>query len=136
MLEAFSSQATVLGKRKAKQSSDKLVLHLTSPSLTSTKLSSGPGSAILVNGSLIANTAKRYRCTQHGCEKSYSKPSRLEEHERSHTGQVNLFLSTHADFHLRDRITFRDHMFAKLAVSPTCGKLTFMPIPVHISRTI
>ncbi|KAH0589146.1 hypothetical protein H2248_004912 [Termitomyces sp. 'cryptogamus'] len=42
---------------------------------------------ILVNGALVANTKKRYQCTYAGCDKSYSKPSRLEEHQRSHTGQ-------------------------------------------------
>ena len=42
----------------------------------------------LVDGSLVKGAKKQYRCTFSGCEKSYSKPCRLEEHERSHTGEV------------------------------------------------
>ena len=45
---------------------------------------------VLVNGSLVKNAKKKYHCTFSGCEKSYSKPCRLEEHERSHTGEVCL----------------------------------------------
>jgi hypothetical protein len=30
-----------------------------------------------------------YPCTFEGCKKAYRKPSRLEEHERSHTGEVS-----------------------------------------------
>jgi general transcription factor IIIA len=33
-----------------------------------------------------------YRCTYQNCMKSYMKPSRLAEHQRSHTGEVCLFL--------------------------------------------
>jgi len=78
------------------------VLHLTSPSSSSTFLPdqsdselSGPQASsskippIIINGQLVAGTKKRYRCTFDGCGKGYSKPSRLEEHERSHTGQVS-----------------------------------------------
>jgi len=32
-----------------------------------------------------------YRCTHQGCTKSYTKPSRLAEHQRSHTGEVSIF---------------------------------------------
>ena len=31
---------------------------------------------------------KRYKCTYEGCAKAYTKPSRLDEHVRSHTGEV------------------------------------------------
>jgi hypothetical protein len=31
---------------------------------------------------------KKYECSYEGCEKKYIKPSRLAEHERSHTGDV------------------------------------------------
>lgn len=79
---------TVLGKRKT---SKDLVLHLTSDtefeqgSSTKTKSASAP---VLVNGNLVQNTKYIYKCTYDGCERAYSKPSRLEEHERSHTGEV------------------------------------------------
>ena len=46
------------------------------------------GAPIIVNGQLVNDTKKRYACTYEGCDKAYSKPSRLEEHVRSHTGQV------------------------------------------------
>ncbi|KAI5123190.1 hypothetical protein M0805_003957 [Coniferiporia weirii] len=42
---------------------------------------------IIVNGKLVVDDKRRYRCTSEGCSKSYRKPSRLEEHERSHTGE-------------------------------------------------
>jgi hypothetical protein len=44
---------------------------------------------VIVNGKLLLNSRRIYQCTFHGCEKSYPKPSRLEEHERSHTGDVS-----------------------------------------------
>lgn len=50
--------------------------------------SSKNGVPVIINGKLQANTKKRYQCTHSGCEKAYSKPSRLAEHERSHTGEV------------------------------------------------
>jgi hypothetical protein len=86
--------ATVLGKRKAVTS---LVLHLASspePSHPQSDSDFEPEvqakalPPIIVNGKLVENTKKRYRCTYQGCSKAYTKPSRLEEHERSHTGEV------------------------------------------------
>lgn len=53
---------------------------------TSTRAHNMP--LIIANGKLVIDNAKRYRCTLDGCIKSYRKPSRLEEHERSHTGEV------------------------------------------------
>jgi hypothetical protein len=44
---------------------------------------------VIVNGKLLLNSNRIYKCTFDGCEKSYTKPCRLEEHERSHTGDVN-----------------------------------------------
>jgi hypothetical protein len=35
---------------------------------------------------------KRYACQYEGCDKAYTKPSRLAEHELSHTGEVCSFL--------------------------------------------
>lgn len=34
--------------------------------------------------------SKLYACTHAGCDKAYRKPSRLREHERSHTGEVSV----------------------------------------------
>lgn len=43
---------------------------------------------VLVNGSPVKNAKKECRCTFSGCGRSYSKPCRVEEHERSHTAEV------------------------------------------------
>src|SRR5260221_9231271 len=103
-MEISCCQSTVLGKRKAKRVNETLVLRLTSPISTDSQLP-GPSDSewlppnssksrinapILTNGSLVAETKKCYHCTYHTCGKAYSKRSRLEEHERSHTGQVRL----------------------------------------------
>ncbi|KZT38466.1 hypothetical protein SISSUDRAFT_986194 [Sistotremastrum suecicum HHB10207 ss-3] len=46
---------------------------------------------MLVNGIAVPATGptskKPYQCTHAGCTKRYSKPSRLEEHERTHSGE-------------------------------------------------
>ncbi len=76
----------VLGKRKTQE----YVLRLTSSPEPSTNDSDcNPSSQpILVNGVLVEKTKKRYKCTFSSCDKAYTKPSRLVEHERSHTGEV------------------------------------------------
>lgn len=107
--------ATVLGKRKAVRKSASLVLHLasspepshpqsdsdfeppTSP-VNSSKFQPLP--PIIINGQLVENTKRRYKCTHKGCTKAYTKPSRLEEHERSHTGEVNVTPSSVPCVHL------------------------------------
>src|SRR5882762_4859297 len=90
--------ATILGKRKAVKYSAPLILHLAlspEPSHVQSHLSEAlipPEKTflpIIVNGKLVVNTKKKYRCTYQGCTKAYTKPSRLEEHERSHTGDVS-----------------------------------------------
>lgn len=44
----------------------------------------------LVSTTKKTGRPKRYICSHEGCSKAYTKPSRLAEHERSHTGQVSL----------------------------------------------
>ena len=123
----------VLGKRKART---EYVLRLTSsPEPTTASDSDEPPSTIshskpiIVNGVLVEKTRKRYKCTFSGCDKAYGKPSRLAEHERTHTGEVypnfvgeTYTLSVHSG-----------HSFAKLAKSPTIGRPIFRPIHEHIS---
>ena len=85
------STVTILGKRKTRRENEILVLSAPSqPSVTSDTIILPPGPST----STEVPTKKRHRCTYQGCEKAYSKPSRLEEHERSHTGQV--YLSCHS----------------------------------------
>lgn len=39
-----------------------------------------------------SRTERRYRCIHIGCDKAYFKPSRLKEHELTHTGEVSYTL--------------------------------------------
>ena len=93
--------STVLGKRKQVRDSAPLILHLASSpepihtqSDSDFELETEKGlPPIIVNGELVLNTKRKYKCTYEGCTKAYTKPSRLEEHERSHTGDVSPSLS-------------------------------------------
>ncbi|KAH9485146.1 hypothetical protein JR316_0002053 [Psilocybe cubensis] len=118
-----ATQTTVLGKRKATTNDENFVLLLSpSPSTsalpsTSTlpfpeRLDSDSSSKqasdtisdfIIINGKLVPHTKKCYRCTHLGCDKAYTKPSRLEEHERTHTGQT-----PHALWHARGPAARKD----------------------------
>lgn len=101
-----SCQSTLLGKRKTARHEENLVIHLNSEHARRSPYTSQDEqfefqfnhsthviskTHIIVNGSLVSNTKKCYQCSYKGCEKAYTKPSRLEEHERSHTGQVSFF---------------------------------------------
>lgn len=95
-LVTIINSGSVLGKRKPHSKPDTFVLHLSSSPEPGSVLSDsdfeppkkGSGPPILVNGTLVAHTKKPFKCPHVSCEKSYSKPSRLAEHERSHTGLV------------------------------------------------
>lgn len=104
MLSAGSTSLVVLGKRKRHEN---LVLHLSGGSTSesdndtasefsfknvpkASSMGKSPRAPIIVNGKLVADEKKRYHCTFDGCSKSYRKPSRLEEHERTHTGEVSI----------------------------------------------
>ena len=107
--QLMSLTTTILGKRKSRATPQALLLQLSASDSNyeyeqddgsfqepepSTDLPQTPPSTkgrfelVMINGSLVKNTKKKYHCTFPGCEKSYSKPCRLEEHERSHTGEV------------------------------------------------
>ncbi|TCD66374.1 Strongly-conserved Zn-finger binding protein (TFIIIA) [Steccherinum ochraceum] len=89
------SSTVVLRKRKHSQVEDPLVLHLSSsPSPSYDPYSESEYDTSKSGPSIPASTLaqkdtpakKRYKCSYEGCRKAYSKPSRLAEHERSHTG--------------------------------------------------
>lgn len=90
----------VLGKRKRPES---LILQLSGGSESegdNSDLSTAPIASsskikldrapIIVNGRVVFDEKRRYRCVVEGCGKSYTKPCRLEEHERTHTGEVRV----------------------------------------------
>ena len=94
------SSTIVIGKRKhAAVSEDPLVLHLSSSPSPSRDLRSdseyeSPQAVFDIGTSTVQPTSKppyqkRFKCAHEGCTKAYSKPSRLAEHERSHTGDVS-----------------------------------------------
>jgi hypothetical protein len=67
-----------------------------------------------------APTNKPYVCSHVGCGKSYRKPSRLREHERSHTGEVEpivVIISYDTDEQCRD------HLCAQNVESPISENL-------------
>lgn len=83
---ARPSSSTTIVLRKRKRPNSPLVLRLSAspaPSLAASRSLSPPGTS--------TNTPparKRYTCDFAGCTKAYSKPARLAEHQRSHTGDV------------------------------------------------
>lgn len=77
---------------------------------------------VLVNGSLVKNAKKKYHCTFSGCKKSYTKPCRLEEHERSHTGEVS-FVFFRAE-RLKMAVDRSGPSYAQLAINHICERLT------------
>jgi hypothetical protein len=121
-----------------------LILHLSGASASESeyeptvkRIAGASRQPVIVNGKLLLNPKRIYKCTFDSCDKSYAKPSRLEEHERSHTGDVGQIDHTHfpivtlINFAISAR-TFapraRSHIFAKLicklTYAPTCPSLT------------
>ncbi|KAI0825193.1 hypothetical protein BC628DRAFT_1517671 [Trametes gibbosa] len=92
-MDSSNSTATTLTLRKRKHR-ESLVIHLSSPSPscehdpTHTESEYEPGQTSDVPAHHVPTPGgqKRYPCNYEGCPRSYSKPSRLAEHERSHTG--------------------------------------------------
>ncbi|KAF6760174.1 transcription factor iiia [Ephemerocybe angulata] len=109
MESSLTLTTTVLGKR-ARSKSHVGVIHLASGSEPSYSEQSDfeppkPSSSsrpVLINGKLVANTKRRYQCTHPGCDKAYTKPSRLEEHERAHTGERPFVCETCQKTYLRE----------------------------------
>lgn len=144
MLEhsASSTSTVTLGKRKRGGS---LVLHLSSPSpsghendgiYTESEYDPGHTSDLHVDASSSGKgkVKRRYACQFAGCTKAYSKPSRLAEHERSHTGDVRPALRCFTKRNLTRPCSVL--LFAQHAVNPTCVRIIFKPIPAHIYRAL
>ena len=130
---------TVLGKRKASGRKTALVLHLASSPEPTHILSESDDSyqppatsstpPILINGRLVPSTKRRYRCTYDSCEKAYTKPSRLIEHERTHTGDVRC---PSPNIFTRSDPLFRDRSYAKLVKNLILEKLIYTLIHAPI----
>ena len=67
--------STVLGKRKVSNHVGVIFL-ASSPEPTASEHDD------------VVPVKRPYQCTYPGCSKAYTKPSRLQEHQRSHTGEV------------------------------------------------
>ncbi|KZT50644.1 hypothetical protein CALCODRAFT_461473 [Calocera cornea HHB12733] len=111
-----------------------------------TTASSSRTSLLLVNGKLLAREKgvrpKRYACTWPGCEKAYTKPVRLEEHERSHTGDrpyrcdecgQSYMRDTHLAAHVRTHKPDSEKPYA--CSTESCGKRfwTSSQLKLHIA---
>lgn len=65
--------------------------------LIQTQPKASTSSVVLVNGKLTQTASlplsggrvKKFKCIFPGCDKSYTRPVRLEEHVRTHTGEVS-----------------------------------------------
>ncbi|KAF9484507.1 hypothetical protein BDN70DRAFT_872537 [Pholiota conissans] len=108
MDDGFFTVPTILGKRKAIERNDILILRLaanlpgTQYEFSEQHAPTNKRTPIIINGALVEDTKKRYCCTYDGCGKAYTKPSRLEEHERSHTGQRPFVCETCGNSYLRE----------------------------------
>ncbi|KAL6302221.1 hypothetical protein BKA93DRAFT_737472 [Sparassis latifolia] len=138
----LSASTVVLQKRK--RTTEPLVLHLASPPpgcdvLSASESEYEPSSAVIRIDSDSGEVAswkgenhdpkRRYKCTFDGCTKAYSKPSRLAEHERSHTGDRPFVCTTcdksflrecHLQVHARAHLPGSERPFA--CEEPGCGK--------------
>ena len=140
----LAATATVTLRKRKRLSVDTGVLHLSSsPSPGSDVYSESdyepqPGPSTIpatttIDGPNIASLdKKRYSCSYEGCSKTYSKPSRLAEHERSHTGDVSNYAARPVREYSRPS---RDHFSARNATSRISGNLICRHIPAPTSLT-
>ncbi|KAI0670027.1 hypothetical protein C8Q78DRAFT_160837 [Trametes maxima] len=140
IVDPSSSTATTITLRKRKHR-DSLVIHLSSPSPSHendpayTESEYDPGQTSDVPPPPVPTRArtpkreKRYACSFEGCSKAYSKPSRLAEHKRSHTGDRPFVCSacdksylreTHLQAHARTHLPSSSKPFA--CEEDGCGK--------------
>jgi hypothetical protein len=86
---------------------------------------------MLVNGKLVVNQEKKYQCTWKDCGKAYSKPSRLEEHERSHTGEVR-----HCLLHCSTTIDSSLHLSVRSRAANVTSRTSARHTSTHICGPI
>ncbi|KAI0361765.1 hypothetical protein OH77DRAFT_1444612 [Trametes cingulata] len=150
VVDPSSSTATTYTLRKRKRQ-DSLVIHLSSPAPscendpTCTESDFDPGQASDAAGTTSRAPApkrqKRYACSFEGCSKAYSKPARLAEHERSHTGDrpficptcnKSYLRETHLQVHARTHLPSSAKPFA--CEEEGCGKRfwTAQHLRVHL----
>ncbi|KAF9453973.1 hypothetical protein P691DRAFT_718388 [Macrolepiota fuliginosa MF-IS2] len=126
----------ILGKRRADNSQSFILSSAenefdgsTENRITMPASSSSKRTPVIINGKMQLNTTKRYQCTSKGCGKAYSKPSRLAEHERSHTGErpfqcetckKSYLRETHLHAHIRSHLPDSSRPF--ICDKPGCGK--------------
>ncbi|KAF8893883.1 hypothetical protein BD779DRAFT_1641349 [Infundibulicybe gibba] len=145
----LQSQA-VLGKRKAELHPKSYIIRLgtASPEIARAALSDSDAnarSAFIAPASLDPDTRSRrrktYCCTHTGCTKSYTKPSRLAEHERSHSGDRPFECETCKKTYLRDthlhahqRTHLPESERPLVCPQPGCGKRfwTTQHLRVHV----
>jgi general transcription factor IIIA len=120
--------ATLLGKRKL----DHFTYNIDSSS--SSKIGLSPPD--LINGQLKNRPKKRFHCTFEGCDKAYSKPSRLQEHQRSHTGEVCAQWHSRASFMLIYIGTKSGHLFARIVEILIFEIVIWQPTPEPISQSL
>ncbi|KZT06855.1 uncharacterized protein LAESUDRAFT_743186 [Laetiporus sulphureus 93-53] len=113
MVSTVAPASTTVVLRKRKRGAASLVLRVPSspsPSYRSQSESefepvpqiSSSSSASLHAKQIKKIRNKSYQCTHEGCGKAYSKPSRLAEHERSHTGDRPFICHVCKNTYLRD----------------------------------
>ncbi|KZT74734.1 hypothetical protein DAEQUDRAFT_700735 [Daedalea quercina L-15889] len=113
---AGPSTSTTVVLRKRKRPNSPLVLRISSspaPSHTASYSESeyeqSPVSPLVCislevgpSGTTRVGKNKRYACEFEGCDRAYSKPSRLAEHQRSHTGHRPFVCTTCQKSYLRE----------------------------------
>ncbi len=138
-----SSSTVTLRKRKHR---DSLVIHLSSPSPScendpehaESEYDTGQASdtGAVTHGYSASSAKKRYACTYEGCTRAYAKPSRLAEHERSHTGDVRLFAPDRLSQGSFDHVVYSDRTCAQHATNLTCEKLISKLMPARTCQAL
>ncbi|KAI0932343.1 hypothetical protein AcW2_001001 [Taiwanofungus camphoratus] len=137
MADSSLSGTTVL-LRKRKRTTSPFILRLaSSPSPSCNPSESEYDAGPTLSGhvdygpstSQVSQPKRRFRCTYVGCDKAYTKPSRLAEHQRAHTGdrpyvcatcKKSYFRDTHLQAHARTHLPDSAKPF--VCEEPECNK--------------